>query len=179
MPTSPDPVPHWFALRVRPRAEKQVAMLLRRRGFEEFLPITRQRRRWSDRVKDVDLPLFPGYVFSRFVVDRRQPILMIPGVINVVSGGHGPQPVDDTEMASLQTLVRSDRPVDPWPEEFVGRRVRLLAGPLAGAEGTLVSVRQHTRLIVHLSLLQRSVAVEVSEHDAWPVSAPALHLSTY
>jgi transcription antitermination factor NusG len=169
----------WFALRVRPRAEKQVATRLRLHGYEEFLPVSQQRRRWSDRIVDLDFPLFPGYVFARFVAERRLPILTMPGVVEVVGPARTPEPIDETEMASLQAVVASKLPVEPWPDRFVGQKVRIIAGPLRGAEGTLVSVRQHHRLMVTVSLLQRSVSVEVAERDAWPSSPGAIHLSRF
>lgn len=165
-----DSLNQWFALRVRPRCEKAVAEALRGKGYEEFLPLYRERRRWSDRVADVDLPLFPGYVFSRFDVQKRLPILKTPGVMLVVGIGRIPQPVDESEIEALQILVRSRLDVQPWPYLHIGQRVRILRGPLAGAEGILTAVKKQSRLLVSVTLLQRSVAVEISEDWAWPVS---------
>jgi len=169
----------WFALRVRPRAEKAVASTLRGKGFEEFLPLHRQKRRWSDRVKQVDLPLFPGYVFSRFELDKRQPILTIPGVLHVVGFGRTPHPIDETEMSSLMAVVDSHRTVQPWPHQFVGERVRVTDGPLAGVEGTLSVIKANRRIVVTISLLQRSVAVELPEEYAWPAGSSTVLLSAF
>jgi transcription antitermination factor NusG len=160
----------WFALRVRPRAEKVVAEALQGKGFKQFLPLRRQRRQWSDRVTEVDFPLFPGYVFSRFDARDRLPIVTIPAVMHVVGIGKVPQPVDDAEIEALQALVRSRLEVEPWPFTHVGQRVRILHGPLAGAEGILEAVKTRNRLIVSVTLLQRSVAVEVPGDSAWPAS---------
>jgi transcription antitermination factor NusG len=155
---------------VRPRCEKAVAESLRGKGYEEFLPLYRERRRWSDRVADVELPLFPGYVFSRFDVQKRLPILTTPGVMLVVSTGKVPQPVDDSEIEALQILVSSSLQLQPWPYLHIGQKVRILRGPLAGVEGILTAVKKQNRLVVSVTLLQRSVAVEVSEDWAWPVT---------
>lgn len=160
----------WFALRVRPRTEKVVAEALRSKGYEEFLPLHRERRRWSDRVAEVELPLFPGYVFSRFDVRKRLPVLTIPGVMLVVSVGKVPEPIDDSEIEALQILVKSRLQVQPWPFLHIGQRVRIIRGPLVGAEGLLVSVKKQSRLVVSVTLLQRSVAIEIPEDSAWPVS---------
>lgn len=160
----------WFALRVRPRSEKVVAGVLRGKGYEEFLPLHRQKRRWSDRTAEVELPMFPGYVFARFAPDARLPILIVPGVMYVVSTGKHPQPIDDSEIETLQTIVRSRLDSEPWPVQHIGRRVRILRGSLAGAEGTLVSVRTQNRLVVTVTLLQRAVAVDLPEDSVWPVS---------
>jgi transcription antitermination factor NusG len=158
----------WFALRVRPRAEKIVAQALRAKGFEEFLPLRRHRRAWSDRVVELQVPLFPGYVFSRFDVERRLPLLTTPGVISVVGTARRPDPVEDSEIHALQVLVRSQLQIDPWPYLHIGHKVRVLRGPLAGAEGILTAVRSPRRLVVSVTLLQRSVAVEIGEDSVWP-----------
>jgi len=130
-------------------------------------------------VKEVDLPLFPGYVFCRFELDKRQPIVTIPGVLHVVGFGRTPQPVDETEMASLMAVVDSHRDVQPWPHQFVGERVRLTDGPLAGVEGTLTAVKGNNRIIVTISLLQRSVSVELPEEYAWPTASSAVLLRAF
>jgi len=166
---------NWYALRVKPRCEKAVADALGGKGYEEFLPLHRERRRWSDRVVSVELPLFPGYVFCRFDAQRRLSILTTPGVLFVVSAGKLPVPVDDQEVAALRILVASQLQLEPWPYLHVGQRIQIVGGPLAGAEGILLSVRKQqrheNRLVVSVTLLQRSVAVEIPESSAWPASS--------
>src|SRR5438876_2799562 len=82
----------WYALQVRPRFEKVVALHLQHKGYEEYLPVYRSRRRWSDRIQEVEFPLFPGYIFCKFDVRQRLPILVIPGVMSVVGIGKSPTP---------------------------------------------------------------------------------------
>lgn len=159
----------WFALRVRPRAEQVVAESLRQKGYEEFLPLHLQRRRWSDRVKVIQAPLFPGYVFARFDVLHRLPILTTPGVLLVVSTGQIPRPLDDGEIEALRILVASKLHLEPWPYLEVGQRVRIVRGPLNGAEGIITAAQRQKRLVVSITLLQRSVSVEIPEDSAWPV----------
>ncbi len=166
-----EPTLQWFALRVKPRTERVVADALRGKGYEEFLPLHAERRRWSDRVKTVQAPLFAGYVFCRFDVQLRLSILTTPGVMHVVSTGQVPQPIADEEMTSLRLLVDSGLSVEPWPYQFVGKRVTIVSGPLTGTSGILQSIKNKDRLVVSISLLQRSVAVEVPESSAWPASA--------
>jgi transcription antitermination factor NusG len=145
-----------------------VADALAGKGYEEFLPLHRERRRWSDRVVSLQLPLFPGYVFCRFDAQYRLPILTTPGVMHVISACKSPQAVDDDEIAALRIMVASRLQLEPWPFLHVGRRVQIVAGPLAGAEGILLSARKPQRLVVSLTLLQRSVAVEIPESCVWP-----------
>src|SRR5437868_3671623 len=97
----------WFALRVRSRYEKLVATMANSMGFEDFLPVYQSRNRWSDRVKLVELPLFPGYVFCRLNAEHRLPLLTIPGVLHFVGIGKAPVPIADAEIAALQKTIQS------------------------------------------------------------------------
>jgi transcription antitermination factor NusG len=159
----------WFALRVKSRFEKLVASMAHNKGFEEFLPIYQCRRRWSDRFKSVELPLFPGYVFCRLDPEHRLPLLTIPGVLHVVGIGRIPVPIDDAEIDAIRAAIGSGLGVEPWPFLQVGQHVRLEYGPLAGLEGCLVEVRKQHRLVVSVTLLQRSVAVEIERDWVAPV----------
>jgi transcription antitermination factor NusG len=138
-----------------------VAGHLRGIGYEEFLPLYKCRKRWSDRIKEVQAPLFPGYLFCRFDPQNRLPILKTPGVIQIVGYNRQPIPVDEDEVKSIQTLVTSGIPNQPWPFLKVGERVQIEAGPLRGLEGVLTEFKGNRRLILSVSLLQRSVAVEM------------------
>ena len=153
----------WFALTVAPRKEKITAETLRTRGFEDFLPLYSSSRLWSDRIKRLERPLFPGYVFCRFDPEVRQTVLKTPGVVSIVSFGKVPEPVDDSEISALQAVCSSGLEAIPYPNPEVGSKVRLHAGPLKGLEGILVEDKK-TRLILSLSLLQRSVAVEIDRN---------------
>ena len=153
---------HWFAVRVKSRHEKIVAEVARNKGFEQFL--NRCHRRWSDRVKSVELLLFPGYLFCRLNPEHRVPLLTIPGVIYLVGVGKTPAPIDENEILALQAAIRSGLPAEPWPFLEVGRRVLLEDGPLAGLEGLLIEKRKQNRLVVSVSLLRRSVAVEIERN---------------
>jgi len=151
----------WFALQVRARHEVMVANSLQGKGYEPFVPQYHSRRRWSDRIKVVEAPLFPGYLFCRFDINNRLPLLTAPGVIQIVAFNRVPAPVEEAEICAIQSLVASGFPRQPWPFLQAGDRVRIDSGPLRGLEGLLVEVRGTRRLVVSVSLLQRSVAVEI------------------
>jgi transcription antitermination factor NusG len=159
----------WFAIRVKSRCEKIVATMAQNRGFEEFVPLYRCRHRWSDRVKSVELPLFPGYIFCRLNPAHRFPLLTIPGVLHLVGIGKIPVPVENAEIAALQSAVRSGLSAEPWSFLEVGQRVRLEDGPLAGLEGILIEAHQEQRIVISVTLLQRSVAVAIERHWARPL----------
>jgi|ERR1700747_2246489 transcription antitermination factor NusG len=171
----------WFALQTRYRSENLVATQLRGKGYEPFLPVCKSRRRWSDRVKELELPLFPGYLFCRFNPLDRLPILVTPGVLQIVGTGKNPIPVDDAEIAAIQITIQSGVARQPWPFPQVGQRVRVEYGPLHGLEGILLSFKGSHRLVLSVTLLQRSVAVEIDESWARPISrcSPAPFIPAY
>lgn len=156
----------WYAVRVKSRHEKAVCCALRNKGLDEFLPLYRARHRWSDRTVDLQLPLFPGYVFCRFGSGNWLPILTTPGVLKIVSIGRTPAPVDDKEIEAIETVLKSGLAAYPWPVPRVGDRVVIDGGPLSGLEGILSGLRKPDRLVVTVTLLQRAVAVEI---DGWSV----------
>lgn len=160
----------WFALNTKFRYEDYVAKQLSGKGYETFLPVYKCRRTWSDRIKQVELPLFPGYLFCRFDIANRLPILVTPGIIQIVGFGKTPIPVDDGEIAAIRTVVGADVDKEPWPFLQVGQTVRVEYGALRGVEGILLNVKGGHRLVLSVTLLQRSVAVEVD--SAWVSAAP-------
>jgi transcriptional antiterminator NusG len=158
----------WYALYVRSRHEKTVENSLRVKGYSVFSPSYRAKRKRVDRITEIEVALFPGYVFCQFDTGKRLPILMTPGVVGVVGRGSRPQPVDDTEIASIRTIALAGRPVQPWPFLRVGQRIRLQAGPLAGAEGIFLRVKDEFHLVVSITLLQRAVSVVIEKEAVSP-----------
>jgi len=151
----------WYALRVRSNFEKKAADALRARGLEEFLPAYRLRSNWSDRVKWIEKPLFPGYVFCRFDSHNWLPVMQVPGIIEAVQFGGRPVPVDVAEINALQVLVQSDLPLFRRAFLHVGQKVKILRGPLTGLEGILEKFEKECRIVVSVTLLQRSVSAEI------------------
>ena len=161
---------NWFAVAVKPRQEKLAARVLRDQGLEDYLPLYRARRRWSDRLKEVEAPLFAGYVFCRFAPRDRAPVLRTPGVRSIVTFGGRPAPVSDAEISALRQAVGSGRAVEPWSEPGQGQLIRIEHGPLSGLRGVLVRARDDWRVVVSVELLRRSVAVEVDRADLAPLA---------
>jgi len=161
----------WYALHVRSRFEKAVAAALQGRGVEEFLPVYKARRRWTDRIQTVTFPLFPGYVFCRLEIGRRLPVLTIPGVISVVGTGKVPAPLPDHEIEAIQAVASAGVPAVPWPYLKEGQKVRIVRDALKDVEGILIKVKNDFRLILSVTILQRAVAIEVDRDSIEPVSA--------
>jgi transcription antitermination factor NusG len=151
----------WFALQVRTKHELNIAILLRGKGYSPFVPLYQCRRQWSDRIKTVEAPLFPGYLFCRLNLQDRLPVLETPGVTRIVGYGRVPAEVDDAEINGLQTMVASGLPSQPWPFLQVGDLVKIERGALRGLQGVLIEVRGAHRLVLSITLLRRSVAVEI------------------
>jgi transcription elongation factor/antiterminator RfaH len=159
----------WYALLVRSRRENQVFSQLLGQGYECFLPVYKSERRWSDRMKQVEQPLFPGYLFCRFDINNRGPILMAPGVHQIVGVGRTPVAVAETEIESIRQVLASGLPSQPWLYLQVGQRVRVSHGSLENLEGILINFKGGHRVVLSVSLLQRSVAMEVDLSWVTPV----------
>ena len=167
---------NWYALQVRARREQSTAMVLSGKGYETLLPTQKAWRRWSGRTRNVVTPLFPGYVFCRFDASNRLPVLVTPGVISIVRRGCVPAPVEASEICALQILMSSGASVEPWPYLEVGQRVLIESSALSGLEGILVGFKGSRRIIVSVSLLRRSIALEIDKFLVRPVQDRAVNL---
>lgn len=160
---------NWFALQVRTRWEGSTAVLLSGKGYQTLLPTFQTKKRWNGRIRQLNAPLFPGYVFCQFNALNRLPILVTPGVIAVVGRGRVPVPVEDAEIAALQSIVSSGLRAEPWPYLEIGQRIRIETGALGGLEGVLINIKGNNRVVVSVSLLRRSVALEIDRTCVSPL----------
>lgn len=161
----------WYALQVRTRWENSTSVLLSGKGFETLLPTYKVKKSWSGRLKEFSAPLFPGYVFCQFDAQNRLPVLVTPGVIAVVGRGKIPVAVDDTEIAAIQTAVSSGFHAEPYPFLELGQRVRIESEPLQGLEGILIHFKGNHRIVLSISLLRRSVALEIDRSSVRPMGS--------
>ena len=160
--------PHWYAIWTRSRHEKIVRDQLDKKHVHVFLPTIGKWSRWKDRKKKIDWPLFPGYVFARFVADDRIAILKVDGVVQIISNNGVLSPIPDVEIDSIRTLVESELAYDPVPLVKEGDMVRVAHGPLKGVVGRLVRKGAHARLILSVDLIGQAVSVEVDAADVKP-----------
>lgn len=161
---------NWFALQVRTRWESSAAVVLSGKGYETFLPTYKAEKKRRGRFKEVTAPLFPGYVFCRFNAQKRLPILVTPGVISVVGRGRIPLPLADTEILAIQSVIANGIHAEPWSFLEIGQTVRIDQEPLMGLEGILISFRGSHRIVLSVSLLRRSVALEVDRSYVTPIT---------
>src|SRR5438105_13673427 len=146
----------WFEILARTGRERNATLLLENAGYECYLPVSKFIRRWSDRVKEVDLPLFPGYLFCRMNPHNRLTVLMTPGVIQIVGVGKTPIPVEEEEMQAIRRVQKSGLSAMPWPYLQIGNVAQILEGPLRGLTGIVVKIKSGMKLVLSVSLLQRS-----------------------
>lgn len=173
-PTNPnDQSLKWYAIRVKSNFERVTAQALRARGHEEFLPLYVKRR------SSAEVPLFPGYIFGRFDVDRRASVLTAPGVVHIVGFGRAPAEVDEAEIAALQAAVNSGLPIEPCAFLRIGQRVMIEAGPLRGVEGIVIGTRNECRLVLSVTLLQRSVSIEIDQSQVKSIGPPSIPVQRY
>jgi transcription elongation factor/antiterminator RfaH len=154
----------WYALYTCARHEKRVAEQIERRSFSCFLPVYRSMRQWKDRRKELELALFPGYVFVHMALERKLRVLEVPGVVRLVSFNGQPAAVPAEQIETLRKRLASAS-VEPHPYLCKGRRVRVRTGSMEGLEGIVVRRKDRCRIVFSIDLIQRSVAVEVDEAD--------------
>jgi transcription antitermination factor NusG len=158
----------WYAAHVCSRHEKQVLLQLQERRVDCFLPVYRSMRRWKDRRKELELVLFPGYVFVHLDLKDRLRVLQLPSVVRFVSFNAQPAALPDSEIETLSRGLASGIRAEPHPYLKVGQRVRVRFGPLSGAQGILVRRKDKFRVVLSIDIIMRSVAVEVDEADIEP-----------
>ncbi len=161
--------PSWFALHVRSRREKLVFIQLRAKAHEVFLPLYSTRHKWADRLKTVQVPLFPGYVFCRIAERDRTSVISTSGVIDIVRAGLRPAAIPQDEISAIQRAVHSPLLMEPYSGLLRGQRVIISGGPLSGLRGELVEAKKNFRLVLTVELLQRSVLVEIERDWVIPL----------
>ena len=151
----------WYGVRTKANHEKTAAAVLDAKGYQQFLPVYRVRRKWSDRTVETSLPLFPGYVFCRFDGRFRMPIESTPGVVSIVGFGGLPAAIPENEIHAVESALRSGLAAQPCPFIREGQRIRVKSGILEGLEGILLKKKSEWRVVVSIEMLQRSLSVEV------------------
>jgi len=159
---------NWYALYIKSRHEFVTNSELTKKGIETFLPVVRKRRQWKDRKKQIDFPLFPGYLFVH-IKPRPEDFLTVMkarGTVTLLSAEPGcPTAIPSVEITSLRLLVESGKPIDIYPHLREGTRVIVRKGPLEGAEGTLKTKDDHCMFLVNVELLGRSIGVKIHAED--------------
>jgi transcription antitermination factor NusG len=162
---------NWYAVQTRARNEKAVAHRLQEHHISTFLPLVSEVRRWSDRKKKVDFPLFSCYLFARLTPtnEDRLRVLRVNGVFQLVGTRGEGSPIPDEQIETIRILVQEQLPVCSHPFLRIGQRVRIRGGALNGVEGILVARNGDQTLVVSIDAIQRSLAVKIEGYDVEPV----------
>ncbi|HEX4750170.1 MAG TPA: UpxY family transcription antiterminator [Bryobacteraceae bacterium] len=150
-------------MRTRSNRERVTGELLDAKGYETYAPVYRVKKRRSDRTVQVQLPLFPGYVFCKFDPQYRLPVLTTAGVVSIISSGRMPLPIPAAEISAIRTAIESDLSISPCDYLKVGQRVRVREGSLYGVEGILLRKKNDWRIVLSVDLLERSISVEIDQ----------------
>jgi transcription antitermination factor NusG len=167
---APDPT-RWYAVRTRSRHEKLVARQLETQGIRSFLPIVTKISKWSDRQKQVELPLFSGYAFVRLdhASSDRVRVLQTQGVVNFVGVQGTGIPIPDKEIENINILLASKVSYQERQYLQVGQRVRVCGGALDGVEGILSAENSDRSVVISVGLIQRSISVRVAGYNIEPI----------
>ena len=168
----------WFALKVRTRAEDSVRTALEGKGYQVFLPTYLSVRQYSDRIRKVAAPLFPGYVFCRMDPNRRLPVLMTAGVEYAVGFGGRLESLPAAEIDAIQAITQAGLNAQPWPYLRSGNRVQIAFGAMKGVEGLLLKTQGADRLILSIEMLQRSISVEIERAWVRPLTEQSILKTT-
>jgi transcription antitermination factor NusG len=164
-------VSHWYACYTRARHEKRVDEQLSQRGFETYVPLLAQERQWSDRRKVVELPIFPGYVFSRFPLSALHEVLTVPGLATVIRHNGVPSPIRDSDLENVRRFVAALAETGQVPEPrplAPGEAVRVMHGPFAGVEGVVVERRGRRRVLVGLQTIGQGMEIDIDGRNLQP-----------
>jgi transcription antitermination factor NusG len=164
MATSDIKASRWYAVYTRPSHERCVCEHLASRGIEYFLPTYRTTHRWKNRcTTELELPLFPTYVFVRILWDKHAQVLSVPSVISIVGSGRQPLPLPESEIDMLRSSL-SLLNAQPHPYWNSGEWVRIKSGPLANMEGIVLREGKDLRFVLTIEQIMRSIVVDV---DSW------------
>jgi transcription termination/antitermination protein NusG len=157
--------PRWYAAYTCVHHEKRILQQLSERNIDSFVPLYRSVRRWKDRRKELDLVLFPGYVFVRIPLQERLRVLQIPGVVTFVNFNGLPTPLPEGEVEALRKASAHGVFAEPHPYLRTGRRVLIRNGPFTGVEGVLLRKKDKYRFVLSIEMIMRSVAIEMDAVD--------------
>ncbi len=161
--------PFWYAIHTRSRHEKVVRDQFAAKEITHLLPLHLKRSQWKDRKKWIEVPLFGGYIFANFALQNKLQVLQTVGVVRLVGLNGTAEPVPEEQIETIRKMVESELPYDLHPYLREGMFVRVMRGPLQGAEGILIEKKKNYRFVISVDLIQKSVGVDIDSADVEPV----------
>ncbi|TDO96676.1 transcription termination/antitermination protein NusG [Marinomonas balearica] len=155
---------NWYVIYTKPNAEKKVAQRLLDRQNDVFLPLATETRIWSDRKKTIQEPLFKSYVFVRCSIDELHKIKTVYGFSHFVSFGGYPAVIPEKQIGMIKSIIAFHSDAKSVATRFiVGERVDIIAGPLAGMQGTLTQINGKNRVAIEVNHLNQSMLITLPE----------------
>ena len=155
----------WFALHIRTNKEYCVSRVLSQKGYTTYLPELTEHRNYGNTRKRFRVPCFRGYSFCKLDWTQRLNVLQTPHVYRIVGKGMVPEPIPESELKAVRTLINSGLPLESCVYPRIGERIRIGRGPLAGIDGVLIDIKGSQRVVVSITLLQRSLSAEIALAD--------------
>ena len=159
----------WLAVYTRPRHEKAVEKEFQKKGFEVYLPMLKERRKWSDRKKWVEFPLFRSYIFVRTEIKNALFVLQTLGVVKVVKFGGEVAVIQDESIEAIKLMIEGGYNPEPLNYFIKGDPVEVKDGPLKGLVGEVIRLDKNDRLLVRVDAIQHSVSIQINREFLQPI----------
>ncbi len=152
----------WYAIYTKPRNEKKIAEMLQEKGIENYLPLIKRIKQWSDRRKNVEEPMFSSYIFVRIRENEHLPVLQTPGVIRFVMFERKKVPVRNFQIEAIRKYEKTGEEFIPNQEDFIpGKKVRIIKGGLKGLEGSLIEISGKQRVKIEVDAIGQSIYIKI------------------
>jgi transcription antitermination factor NusG len=156
----------WFVIYTRPNHEKVLAQEISQlQSCESYLPVKKIMRKWSDRVKKIEVPLFSNYVFVKSTNESRTLLFNMPGIIRFVSFEGKPVTISDNEIARIKLIESNSASIENESYHCAGKEVTISRGIFAGITGTVIKKINESRFVIRVPLLMQAVSVHISDED--------------
>lgn len=155
---------NWYVLVTRSRHEKKCNELLRKKGFEVFLPLQKVMREWSDRKKEIELPLFSGYLFIRYEEARRLEVLNIPGIVRFIRYNQQDAIIPETQIQAVRLALQNMKSVEVTDQKFSqGQEITIKSGPFKGLFGKIIQYKGKRKILVSIDAIGKALLIELGK----------------
>ena len=151
----------WIVVRSKPRSEKIVYDQLLEKGIEAYLPLLKERRKWSDRKKWVEFPLFSSYLFANIELKNSIFVLQTHGVSSLVKFGEEIAIVQDKIIKTIKLAIDGGYQLTPTEYFIAGNEVEVIEGPMKGVKGIIVQLKGKDRLIIKIDAIQQALSINI------------------
>lgn len=157
--------PNWYAVSTKPRHEKKVYQALKQKGVDTYLPLQKLSKKWSDRYKTIEEPLFSCYVFVRIALKDRLQVLQTDSVVRFVAFNNIPATIPDSQIQAVKLILEKCHTIDHIDYLTPGQKIEVVQGPLKGVKGICAEIKNSHRLVVRLDSIMQAISVDIDLRD--------------